>query len=481
MAGRALADAGKKLPHINRMFTSLRSRLWLSYSLVIAIALSIVLIVFLIFLIRNPVLSRQVQEQLRTAQSLITASPRKFIDNPDSLAQVSQAHNVRLLLFNSGRELMFDTDPNAPSLPFPRRNVLARNVQTTRDANGGLWLYIFRRLSQDRILVVAAPRPSVPVLNIFTDEFVVPILQGGLLALLLSLVLAFALSRWVADPLQRVVQAARNYPQGQGSEEMKPVPPRGPREVQDLTRAFNSMIGRVRSSQKSQRDFVANVSHELKTPLTSIQGFAQAILDGTADTPEARTQAAQIIYAEAGRMHRMALDLLDLARLEAGTADLKKSPVDISILLRNIIDKFTPQAQKAGIRLQLNIPEYLPTLIGDGDRLAQVFTNLVDNALKFTPADGQVTLAAVDAGGGLDISITDTGMGIPNEALPRLFERFYQVDPARAGSEAAAVRRGAGLGLAIAQEIVQSHSGRISVRSEVGHGTAFVVHLPLTV
>jgi signal transduction histidine kinase len=123
----------------------------------------------------------------------------------------------------------------------------------------------------------------------------------------------------------------------------------------------------------------------------------------------------------------------------------------------------------------------LPASIGDGDRLAQVFTNLVDNALKFTPVGGQVTLAALDAGNGLDISIMDTGTGIPKEALPHLFERFYQVDPVRPGGEAASGRRGAGLGLAIAQEIVQAHSGRISVRSEVGHGTVFVVHLPLAV
>ena len=110
----------------------------------------------------------------------------------------------------------------------------------------------------------------------------------------------------MADPLQRIVLVARNYP----AEEMKPISPQGPHEVQDLTRAFNAMIARVESSQKSQRDFVANVSHELKTPLTSIQGFAQAILDNTADTAEARKQAAQIIYDEAGRMHLMALDLL---------------------------------------------------------------------------------------------------------------------------------------------------------------------------
>jgi two-component system sensor histidine kinase ResE len=213
----------------------------------------------------------------------------------------------------------------------------------------------------------------------------------------------------------------------------------------------------------------------LKTPLTSIQGFAQAILDDTADTPEARKQAAQIIYNEAGRMHRMALDLLDLARLEAGTADLKMSTVDIKVLLQNIVDKFTPQSQKAGILLNLTVPASLPNVLGDGDRLAQVFTNLVDNALKFTSANGHVTLSAANAGAEMEISITDSGMGVPKEALPHLFDRFYQVDSSRAGGE----NHGAGLGLAIVREIVEAHGGRISVRSELGHGTAFVIHLPL--
>lgn len=460
------------------MFTSLRSRLWLSYAFVITIALSIVAIVLLVFLLRNPLTSREIQQRLKTAQSLIVATPQKFIDHPNSLEEITQTYNVRTVVFNSARQLVFDSNPNAPALPFPRRNLLGRNVQTARDANGGVWLYTFKRLSRDRILMVAAPRPRVPVMNIFTDQLLLPIVEGGLIALLLSLILAFALSRWVADPLQQVVLAARNYPES--SEEMQPVSPRGPHEVQDLTRAFNSMVARVESSQRSQRDFVADVSHELKTPLTSIQGFAQALLDDTADTPEARKQAAQIIYDEAGRMHRMALDLLDLARLEAGTADLKMSSVDIGLLLRNIAEKFMRQAQKAGVGLQVNIPERLPTLMGDGDRLAQVFTNLVDNALKFTPANGQVTLNAIQAGAEMEISIADTGIGIPKEALPRLFDRFYQVDPSRGGGVTAAGRRGAGLGLAIVQEIIQAHDGRISVRSEVGRGTMFVIHLPLT-
>ena len=453
------------------MFTSLRARLWLSYAFLITIALTIVAVVLLIFLIRNPLLTRQTQQQLKVVQNQIAASPKKYLDDPAAIDALARENNVRVLVFNANRKLLSDTREGDAKLPFPRKNVLDRNTQTAVDADGAVWLYSWTRLSDKRILVVAAPRPRVPVLNIFTDEFLRPILQGGAIALVLSLILAYVLSRWVADPLQRVVIAARNYPA-----DAKPVEPRGPQEVQDLTRAFNSMVVRVNNTQMSQRDFVANVSHELKTPLTAIQGFAQALLDETADTPEARKQAAQIIYNEAGRMHRMALNLLDLARLEAGTADLKMSAVDVGALLRGIVEKFTPQAQKAGVRLQVDAPDDLPSLTGDGDRLAQVFTNLVDNALKFTPAEGQVTLSAKNAGAEMELSITDTGSGVPEEALPRLFDRFYQVDTSRAGGEG----HGAGLGLAIVQEIILAHGGKIGVRSQLGHGTTFVIHLPLS-
>ena len=459
-------------PFIIPMFTSLRSRLWLSYAFLIAVALAIVALVLLIFLIRNPVLTRQLQQQLRIVQSLISANPQEYLDNPDALQKLAQENKVRVLLFSAARVNLWDSNPDDSPLPSPRRNVLGRNSQTAIDGNGRVWLYTSLRLSDGRILVIAALRPSkMPVLNIFADEFLLPVLEGGAIAFLLSLVLAFVVSRWVADPLQQVVVAARKYP----TEALQPIEPHGPHEVQDLTRAFNSMIARVHSSQQSQRDFVANVSHELKTPLTSIQGFAQAILDDTAGTPEARKQAAQIIYDESARMHRMALDLLDLARLEAGTADLQMSPVDIGALLRGIVEKFTPQAAKAGVDLILNIPDHIPTFIADGDRLAQVFTNLVDNALKFTPAKGQVTLSAKVVGAEMELSVADSGIGVESAALPRLFDRFYQADPSRAGGE----KHGAGLGLAIVKEIVQAHGGKIGVRSQVGHGTTFTIQLPL--
>jgi len=455
------------------MFTSLRSRLWLSYALLITVALTIVSIVLFVFLIRNPLLTRQTQQQLKAVQNLLAGDPQAYIKDPAALQKITEEHGVRVLVFNQARKVLLDSKPEDAALPYPRRNILGRLSQTAVDSKGNVWLYTTTRLTDKRVLVVAAPRPRVPVLNIFADEFLLPIIEGGVIALLLSLVLAFVLSRWVADPLQQVVVAARNYP----SDEMKPVTPQGPHEVQDLTRAFNSMIARVHSSQQSQRDFVANVSHELKTPLTSIQGFAQAILDHTADTPEARKQAAQIIYNESARMHRMALDLLDLARLEAGTADLKMSAVDVYVLLRSIVEKFLPQATKAGIGLRLDISDNLPVIMADGDRLAQVFTNLVDNALKFTPANGHVTLSAKKAGTELELSVTDSGIGVESEALSRLFDRFYQVDASR--SRAGGEGHGAGLGLAIVKEIVQAHGGKIGVRSQVGHGTMFTIQLPL--
>jgi signal transduction histidine kinase len=149
------------------------------------------------------------------------------------------------------------------------------------------------------------------------------------------------------------------------------------------------------------------------------------------------------------------------------------SQVDVKVLLQNIIEKFTPQAQRANVELLLNVPDDLPSFICDGDRLAQVFTNLVDNALRFTPAGGQVTLSAKNIGDEMELSVTDTGSGVPKEALPRRFDRFYQVDQSRAGGE----NHGTGLGLARAKEIVQALGGRIGVRC-VEQGATFMIHLP---
>ncbi len=457
------------------MFSTLRSRLWLSYAFIIVTALGVVAMILFVFLLRNPILSRQTLERLRAVQMVVKERVNVPESQPITLAaeKASQTFGVRVLLYSREKQLTLDTyaDTEAP-LPFPKQRILSRNTTPlVRDENGANWLYSIEKLPDGSFLMVASPRPRFSILNVFNDEFLPIILQGGLIALLLSLVLAFFVARWIADPLQKVVLAARTLP----SDEIRPVETRGPHEVQELTRAFNAMIARMQASQRSQREFVANVSHELKTPLTSIQGFAQAILDGTADSNESRQQAAQVIYTESGRMHRLVLDLLDLARLDAGTADMTMSPVHLPALLNAVAEKFSPQLQRAGVNIEVKAPPDLPTVTADGDRMAQVFTNLVDNALKFTPRDGLITMQVVVLNNEMHVSVTDSGTGIPEEAQAKIFTRFYQADPARRGGE----KHGAGLGLAIAREIVLAHGGRISVRSGLGEGTTFDVFLPL--
>jgi signal transduction histidine kinase len=457
------------------VFASLRSRLWLTYAVLIAVALSVVAAIFLIYLLRNPFLYRQAIQKLSVVQGVLLARQEEWLDLPlgqmePLLARQGKALQVRILMLDTSRNVLLDTErDSAPALQVRR---LLRLNQTVYDAQGNAWLFNYKKMTNQTILILAVPRPRVALLNIVADELFQPIFYSGLAALALALFLAFWVARWVADPLQKVVTAASQFPGG-----LQTLPLEGPQEVRELTGAYNLMTARVQASQKSQREFVANVSHELKTPLTSIQGFAQAILDGTAVTPQEREHAAQIIFDESGRMYRLVLDLLDLARLETGTADLKRAELDLGLLVTTVVGRFDLQARSAGVTLEVfPSPQGLPALPGDGDRLAQVFTNLVENALKFTPAGGKITVQIARQAGGAEVQVQDSGAGIAPEALPHIFDRFYQADLARSGGE----NHGAGLGLAIAWEIVAAHGGKIIVRSAPGQGSLFSVWLPFS-
>jgi signal transduction histidine kinase len=468
------------------MFASIRGRLWLSYAALIIAALAIVAIVLVVFLLRNPYLYRQTSIRIRAAEGLLLRDPASVGRND----VVAEALDVRVLVYSADGVVLSDSATHEPPLRASVLDRPLRRAEAIKDTDGNPWLHSRARLPEGNWLVVAARRPGLlPALDLLGDELWRPLLQGGLVALALALILAYLLARWIADPLQRLVEAARavgvgatRAPKrgqraggaGPGAVAVEHVPERGPREVREFTRAFNAMLDRVEASQRSQKEFVANVSHELKTPLTSIQGFSQAILDGTADNPAARRQAAEIIYTEAGRMHRMALDLLDLARLDAGTVELKLAAVDLPQLLQSLIAEFRPLAESAGVALVLLAGSQHLHVNGDIDRLAQVLRNLIDNALKFTPPGGRVELRLVQVEDEVQVAVTDTGPGIAAGDIPQIFERFYQADSSRGGGKP----HGAGLGLAIARELTIAHGGRISVRSALGHGTEFIVHLP---
>ncbi len=462
------------------MFSSLRARLWLTYVLIAGVVLCIVGAALVVFLLRNPSETRTAVQRLRLVTVLISQRGGALERLPatrqlEAAQRADTAFNARVAVQDpSGNTLVDSRAGTATPLPnlTGRANANLPLAQSFyRDVKLRVWLYAARQLADGNLLIVAMPRPRTPVLAIFRDEFVGPFLQAALIALLLTLLLAVWVAQWISAPLQRMSSAARRVASG----EYRPIPPQGPEEVQELVQAFNEMTGKVQSSQQAQRDFVSNVSHELKTPLTSIQGFAQAIMDGTVNTSEGLQQAAGVIYAESGRMHRLVLDLLDLARLDAGIAGIKREPLDLAVLLRSVAEKLTPQARQAQVEIKMELEPSID-FSGDGDRLVQVFTNLVDNALQHTPAGGLVCLRLRLSGGQVEISVSDSGSGIPVEELKRIFERFYQLDKARPGGSG----RGVGLGLAIAREIVQAHGGSITVSNNTPPpGSTFTVRLPL--
>lgn len=462
------------------LFRSLSFRLLLTHLFVSGLVLILVGVSLLVFLVRSPSIQRETYRRLETTAIVMTNRQGRALLNldPERLQVILdqlELGNGRLLIVDQKGAVLVDSLPDQPPPPINALEDLASTPESRRgeyrDDAGKRWLYVIRPLGKERGLVLVAPRPSMPVLRILRDEFLPPFLRAAAVALGLSLVLSWLVSRWVAAPLHRMSKAARAV--ASGDLDQRP-PVSGPNEVESLALAFRDMVDKVQRSRQVQRDFVANVSHELKTPLTSIQGFAQAILDGTADQPDAQKRAAQVIFDESDRLHRLVEDLLELARIDAGQLDFAREPVDLTALLHLTAEKFNLPASQKGVVLDSLIPP-LPPLIGDGDRLAQVFNNLLDNAIKHTPPGGRVSVRGETEAGWITLHIDDTGPGIPTEELSRIFERFYQLDKARSGGK----DRGVGLGLAISREIVQAHGGRLVAQSKAGHGSRFTVHLPI--
>ncbi len=242
-------------------------------------------------------------------------------------------------------------------------------------------------------------------------------------------------------------------------------------------------ITELRRLEKIRKDFVANVSHELRTPLTSIKGYVEALLDGAKDQPETSIQFLKIILAQSDRLNLIIEDLLELSKIESGRASFKEDPMDVRSAIERTMSMMTPLAAKKSHRLVTRIDDTVPALMGDEDRLVQVLTNLLDNAVKYTPEGGTITIAAHIAppppGASpsrrmLELSVTDTGLGIPEQDRPRVFERFYRVDKARSRELG-----GTGLGLAIVKHLVEGQGGRVWVEGNAPQGSRFVVRLPV--
>lgn len=228
-----------------------------------------------------------------------------------------------------------------------------------------------------------------------------------------------------------------------------------------------------RRLDKLRIDFVSNVSHELRTPIAMLQGYSEAIIDDIAESEEEKKEIIKIIYDESLRIGRLVNELLDLARMESGNITLNYEEVDVGSFVQRVTSKFHTLARENNIKLINEVEEervYFPL---DADRIEQVLTNLIDNAIRHTEESGIIKVSLALSEGGITISVEDNGTGIPEEDLPFVFERFYKADKARTRG-----RAGTGLGLAIAKNIIDAHRGHINVTSELGKGTKFTIFLP---
>lgn len=232
-----------------------------------------------------------------------------------------------------------------------------------------------------------------------------------------------------------------------------------------------------RRLDKLRKDFVANVSHELRTPLAMLQGYSEALLDDIAETPEERKEIAQVINEESQRMGRLVRELLDLARMEAGHIQVEPQERQLDKLIQRVIRKFQNLAREQNVQLQADMGECHPTVYWDEDKIEQVLTNLIDNAIRHTPAGGSVTVHVYQQDERIFLEVEDTGSGIPEEDVPFVFERFYKADKARTRGKSG----GTGLGLSIVKHLVTAHGGVVSVKSQLGVGTVFIVELPVRV
>ncbi|RPF55737.1 ATP-binding protein [Aquisalibacillus elongatus] len=229
-----------------------------------------------------------------------------------------------------------------------------------------------------------------------------------------------------------------------------------------------------RQLDKLRKDFLANVSHELRTPISMMQGYSEAIVDDIAESKEEKQELAQIIYDESLRMGRLVNELLDLARMEAGHIQIHKEKVTIGPFVDRILNKFNSIAEKQQITISSDVPPNIEYDL-DPDRIEQVLTNLIDNALRHTTENGEIHIKIEEANQEIAVHISDNGSGIPEEDLPFIFERFYKSDKARTRN---GKKKGTGLGLSIAKHIVESHGGTIYAKSQVNEGTTFTFTLP---
>jgi two-component system sensor histidine kinase BaeS len=284
-----------------------------------------------------------------------------------------------------------------------------------------------------------------------------------------AVLLILGLSRRILAPVEALTEAARRMEAGDLSQRVEVT---SKDEIGELGQAFNSMADGLARLEELRRNMVTDVAHELRTPLSNIRGYLEAVQDGVLE-PDGQVIAS--LYEEAMHLNHLVDDLQELSLAEAGKLRLQRQAVALSDVVNRAVAALRARAQAEGVELQVDPLEDLPLVDIDPQRIGQVLRNLLDNALTHTPSGGEIAIAAHADGQWVAVSVRDTGSGIAAEDLPYVFERFYRGDKSRSRATGRT-----GLGLAIVKQLIEAHGGQIEVESEVGQGTQFTFTLPVT-
>ncbi len=428
----------------------------LGSTIVVAVAITIAISYGLIgFALRNTPKDSEALDALSLARRIAAGE----VSSPPS--------GIMIVRRNSAGELTVQGE-NLGVLPpvfedgVPHWGVVGKDVYAAVPVAGGSWVTVMKpsptRGSLGRISATLG----------FLQSVWWQFLLAGTIAAVIALVMARWLARGMTQPLRDMASAAHRMETGDYSTRVFTT---SRDEVGQLAVAFNRMSQEFETLETSRRELVANVSHELKTPITAIRAHLENLLDGV-EQPNAET--LQVMLAQSERLGRLVEQLLELSKLESGEIPLRREEVSLAPVVRQVLSEIDVASADRAIELSSHVPDDLPAIEADRERVHQVLFNLVDNAMRFTPDGGAVRVEAHRENGSVSISVRDSGVGIPNDALPRLFERFYRVDASRSRGDG-----GTGIGLAIARSVVEAHGGTISAESELGHGSVFTFDLPV--
>lgn len=478
------------------MFKTLRSRMIFSFMVVSFLSLALAAFLFYRFWISYVVrmeskdLKAQAQAISRQIDELSsTKVPAKLTKG--LIRREAEITGARLFVTDSSGLIQNDSAVQSPLVgeaPFPRLSGksgrfsgqgLARRFLSENSPEIEVVERYMPRLKQ-RVLVATAPLQAggyvmmvkpLQEINAAQRPIILLLFLAGLAALAIAVLVALYLSASISTPIHQMTVASEQMAKGLYDQN---IPITSDDEIGRLARSFNYMADRVKRSYQAQRDFVANVSHEIRTSLTSIEGFSQAVLDGVAKDKEQERKSLKVINDESKRLVRLLKDLLALASLDAGVFEFHFKEIDLGEFTDKLKAKFEPRADEFGLQLVFAREAGMKSFVADEDRLEQVLTNLIDNAFKYSPSGGTVTLRVLtEDSDRLRFEVADEGVGIPAGDIDRVFERFYRVDKSRSKKSG-----GSGLGLSICKEIVERMGGTISASSHPGAGTTFSLVLP---